>query len=200
MFVTVTDGSVNVGPAGTGVLSEMAWIDGSSLITSRQAEPGTPWQLWRDPYPDGTLSRVTNDLSRYGGVSLTFDGGSVVTGRTEDRGSIWIGDGAASNGKDIAQPVAGAGISRTGALAWAVDRLIFSTLHPSLFVLTPGGTAEEVITKARSPAATSDGRTIVYVSMAEAGGCGRLTRMAETPCNWRPASTPGPTSHRTISS
>ena len=63
MFVKVADGSIHTlvrTPPG-----EMAWIDNTSLLYSRQTVQGGAAQLWRLSYPSGAESRLTNDLDGY---------------------------------------------------------------------------------------------------------------------------------------
>ena len=172
-FVNVSDRSISAAPSPAGS-GGVAWMDDSSLIVTRRTESLN--QLWRLSYPGGQLSRVTNDLSTYSGVSLTADRGALVTGRTEVQGSIWTGDAAASSGKDTIQPVAAA-FTTGQAIAWAADRLIFTTAQQALYALPPGGGAPElIVSKARYPRATSDGATVVYVS-AEPGADGTLWKL-----------------------
>jgi serine/threonine protein kinase len=172
IFVTVANKAVEVSPPEPGIVNGIAWIDNTAFLISRSADLAAPPQLWQSPYKSGTSSRLTNDLNRYRGVSLTSDRRSFVTGRTEIRGSIWIGDATGSNGKEIDQQTAGESFAQGQSIAWAGDRLIFTSLSASLSVLQPTGVAEEIIPKARAPAVTSDGQTIVYVSMEASHGAG----------------------------
>ncbi len=142
----------------------LAWLDSASLVLSRRAEPGAPSQLWRLSYPEGTLSRLTNDLNSYAGISVTADRSSLVTAQRATRVGFWVGDGLATRGTEIVPPALG----RRGDVAWASDRLVYTTLtsgQSSIVGVAPGrGTPEEMVLKGTAPAATSDGRTIVYVS------------------------------------
>jgi serine/threonine protein kinase len=85
----------------------LAWLDPGSLVVSRAAEAGAPTQLWRLSYPEGQLSRLTNDLSDYVGVSLTADRDSFVTKRSDTRVSVWVGDGSGTIGADVVPPIQG---------------------------------------------------------------------------------------------
>ena len=98
LFTSVADGSVQAVPTPSG--SDVAWLDASSLVLSMSPEFGALVQLWRLSYPRGELTRLTNDLSSYGGVSLTADRTTLVTGRTDANVSIWVGDGDAANGTE----------------------------------------------------------------------------------------------------
>ena len=56
-----------------------------AFVISRAPETGAPIQLWRLSFPGGQLSRLTNDLSDYVGVSMTADRNSLVTMRSDTR-------------------------------------------------------------------------------------------------------------------
>jgi serine/threonine protein kinase/Tol biopolymer transport system component len=200
MFVRVTDGTVQATtqtPPGTG-----QWMDRSWLLWSRSPAQGAPRQLWRLSYPSGELSRLTNDLSSYAGVSVTADRDSAVTARTEDDVDIWIGDGAAMTGRDLvsaARPI----VANGSSVAWAPDRLLYSarasgTGGLAIAAFSPAGeTSEEIVANADGPAVTSDGRTLFYVSREEAtlnslwkaDGDGRQAARIAGDANW-PVITP----------
>ena len=121
-------------------------------------------QLWRLSYPEGKLSRLTNDLNSYAGVSVTSDRGSLVTAQRVTRTSIWVGNRLATQGAEVVPLAPG----KRGDVAWAADRLVYTSFtpgEPSIVSIPPDGrTPEEIVLKGIGPGATSDGRTIVYVS------------------------------------
>ena len=90
--VDVATGAERIFPV-TGV-STIAWLDDASLVLSRRAEQSAALQLWRLSYPEGKLSRLTNDLNSYAGVSVTGDGRGLVTAQRVTRVGIWVGDRA----------------------------------------------------------------------------------------------------------
>jgi len=163
----VSDGNLearSITPPGVAV-----WFDNTSLLFSRSLEQRSPHQLWRLAYPSGDLSRLTNDLSTYRGLSLTADHDGLAVARTEDQVDIWIGDSAATSGRDVAgavQPM----IANGSSLAWESDRLIFTTrtgTGTGLARLTPESAASDpVLADADAPSVSADGRTLVYVSRA----------------------------------
>ena len=116
-------------------------------------------------YPSGAAARVTNDLANYASLALTADRRTLVTARTDGRGSIWM-----VNNNETAMEVATADpFAFTGsALAWSGDRLVFQTRSTNgidLSILPRDGNDPEVIVRnAMSPAATFDRRFIAYVS------------------------------------
>ena len=85
-------------------VSTLAWLDDASLVLSRRAEQSAALQLWRLSYPEGKLSRLTNDLNSYAGVSVTGDRGSLVTAQRVTRIGIWVGDRLATQGAEVVQP------------------------------------------------------------------------------------------------
>jgi hypothetical protein len=172
MFVSVSNGTVRAQTPDVGGFP--GWVDNSSLIFTRGDE-GPLWQLWRLAYPGGRLSRMTNDLNAYWGISLSADRNSLVTARTETRGGLWISDGAAKEGTDVAQPIGQQ--SLVGGVAWAGDRLLFTTIHPAIYTISEsGGQAEELLKSAGAPAVTSDGKTLVYLRRVGWGSDGGLWR------------------------
>jgi Tol biopolymer transport system component len=165
LFVTVSDGSVHPvvqTPPGNG-----PWIDNGSLLWNRARRGGGPSQLWRLSYPSGDLSRLSNDLSDYSGVGLTEQRDSLAVARTETLATIWIGDRRGASGRDEISTAAPPGLAGT-TLSWGSDELFYVTLQgdarmigafsPSLKIL------RDVKEEAAAPAATPDGRTIVYMS------------------------------------
>ena len=116
--------------------------------------------------PTGIVTRLTNDLSSYVGVSLTAARDALVSARAEHRLSIWVGDGTGGPGKEVVSTVPSS--AREVGLAWAGDRLLFpSTLggQRAITSVIPGaGTPQEVISQAMSPVATADGRTVLFIS------------------------------------
>ena len=141
----------------------LAWLDSAALVLTTRTEPGAPAQLWRVLYPGGQLSRLTNDLTSYVGVSLTADRRSLVTAQTTTLSSVWVGDAVATTGSEVVPATRGGGL-----VAWAGDDLLYSTgasLLPSIArVGAAGGQAQEIVSRAGSPSSTSDGETIVFLS------------------------------------
>jgi len=92
VLVDVNDGTEE--RLGQGVwydLSGMAWLpDGSGLVVSGvpKGRPFLP-QLWLVDYPAGELSRITNDSSRYLGVSLSADGGHLLSTQYLAQSTLW---------------------------------------------------------------------------------------------------------------
>ncbi|HEX5109890.1 MAG TPA: protein kinase [Vicinamibacterales bacterium] len=177
LFTSVDDGSVRAvpqSPVGTG-----RWLDDTSLLWSRPARLGAPSQLWRLSYPDGELTRLTNDLSNYESLSLTAGRDSFVAARTETSAAIWMADRTGTNEREVLSNVNPPGFSGLD-LAWAKDRLLYPTRRDderSISAFSPElGTSEEILSPACCFGATSDGRTIVYLSWGEPRTLGTIWR------------------------
>jgi Tol biopolymer transport system component len=73
-----------------GVVWALRWMpDGNGLIAT--ANPQYPFhQLWYVNYPVGRARSITNDLNSYSGLSLTGDGGALVTVQNETISHLWV--------------------------------------------------------------------------------------------------------------
>jgi Tol biopolymer transport system component len=151
-----------------GTVYGLSWLDAGSLILNLPLAFGNPSQLFRLRFPDGSLSRLTNDPNDYVGASLSGDGRALVTGRREGRMDIWVGDAAAISGTELVRrtPIS---IPR---VAWSGERLLYGTVvggRPAILRTSPDrDSSEEVILDAVAPEVTSDGRTLVF--QATGGG------------------------------
>ena len=168
VFIDVGTGSeVVLDSRGSFVPFGISWLDAASILLSQPAEVGAPVQLWRMSYPDGAVSRVTNDVNSYHGADLDGDRQSLVTSRSETRVAIWVGDGAAKSGDEIVAPTPV--VINYVRIAWAGERLLYDTTangRPSIASILPRGTngpVEIASNGSGAAAATSDGNTIVFM-------------------------------------
>jgi eukaryotic-like serine/threonine-protein kinase len=148
----------------------LAWLDGASLVLSGSAIGPGPGQLSLLSYPAGKPSRLTNDLSSYDGISLTADRSALVTTQTERRVGVWVGDAAAHDGTEII-PAAAVEASGYGqGVIWAGERLLYTGSGGAIRAVIPGrGSPREIVSSGLSPAATSDGRSILYIGFGPDG-------------------------------
>ena len=151
-------------PSPSGAPTGLAWLDARSLVLNTMPQLGGQNQLFRLPYSRGPVTRITNDPNDYVGTSLSGDRRDLVTARREARMDVWSGDGAGGNGSMVALRVPNS-IER---LAWAGDQILYGAAiagRPTILRAAPDKAAsEEVVLDALTPGATSDGRTIVFVS------------------------------------
>jgi len=149
-----------------GSAGELAWLDGTSLVATRVSGPGSTSQLWRISYPDGALSRVTNDLNTYAGVSLTADRRSLVTVISETLRGVWTADGGATTFVEAVR----SDRRINPAVAWAGDRLLYvatASGPATIMRMAPGGASEELVTGAASPNVSPDGTKIAFMVPGE---------------------------------
>jgi Tol biopolymer transport system component len=175
VFVNVSTGmEVALESRGSFLPQGVVWQDASSIILSQPATTGAPVQLWRMSYPQGAVSRLTNDLNSYLGPGFDAEHNSLVTSRSDIRASFWVGDGAATRGEEVV-PSAPVG-SPFVIVGWAGERLFYEASvngRLSLVSILPGAAtaAVEVAPGGFGARATSDGKTIVFMrSGAEDGG------------------------------
>jgi Tol biopolymer transport system component len=152
------------------------WLpDGASLLVNAQETSGEGTsQVWLLSASGGELRRVTNDLSTYAGISLTADGTSFVSVRSERRSRVWIVDAARGESRVVSS---GAGADDgVNGLAWTADsRLVYTSAsggNLDIWLMDADGRNRVQLTSDKAhdswPAVSTDGRRIVFVS--ERGG------------------------------
>jgi hypothetical protein len=105
VFVDATTGADSVRDSGGSHLPQgLAWLGPQSLVLSQPEELGQRIQLWRMSYPDGSVARLTNDLSSYIGVDVDDARASVVTARRERRAGLWVGDATGAGSVEVVPP------------------------------------------------------------------------------------------------
>jgi eukaryotic-like serine/threonine-protein kinase len=74
------------------LVRQLAWLpDGKSLLMiANDFSTPTQNQIRQVSYPSGEVSRITNDLGNYVGVSLTADGITLATVKEQITSNIWI--------------------------------------------------------------------------------------------------------------
>lgn len=172
-IVDVGARSVRTIPTDLRVGTNVAWLDSSNLILNGQTADVEISQLWRVSVATGRLTRVTNGLSDYLGVSVTVDGNALVTNRGVYRAGIWIADGA---GRQMAVAVPPNEEHGTPDMFWAGSRLFYisgPTGTSQLFAHAPGAPPQLVATSAPLDAkiwrdfdGSSDGRLLLGTRQA----------------------------------
>lgn len=60
-------------------IQQVAWLGNkNALIIGARDQPMSPYQLWRISYPQGAVTRLTNDMTEYKSLSLSRDGNNIV--------------------------------------------------------------------------------------------------------------------------
>lgn len=158
-------------------ISGLAWLaDGTGLLVSGRDAETQFSQIWRLSYPDGKLTRVTNDVSSYDGLSLTNDGNTAVSVQISRLANLWTANESSPESvRQITNETnRDEGLS---GIAWAPDgSIIYTTgvgaVQDLWSVNSDGSDNRQLTFNARSnfsPSVSPDGRFIVFVS-TRAGG------------------------------
>jgi serine/threonine protein kinase len=161
-----------------GIVFRPTWIkDGSALLVNGSDLPGSPMQIWRVSYPEGAVSRITNDLTEYGSNSfgLTADGSTIVSIATERTSKIWLA--AANEEESKARKLTNGKLDGQAGRAIMPDgRVVYVTETAEttdLWIVNPDGSGQRQLTsnddKESSPEPTADGKYIVFAAQAPAG-------------------------------
>jgi serine/threonine protein kinase/Tol biopolymer transport system component len=165
-------------------ISGISWLpDASGLIIAGRDLETKLSQLWMVTYPEGKLSKITNDLNNYKGLSITADGQAIVSIQQERLSNIWVSPDSSDDnparritfdkGKDE-------GMS---GIAWTRDGRIVYTARvkgvQDLWIINRDGSENRQLTSnARSnfsPAVSPDNSYLVFVS--DRSGSSNIWRM-----------------------
>jgi serine/threonine protein kinase/Tol biopolymer transport system component len=152
-------------------LGGMAWLpDGSGLLLAARDPESKLTQIWFLSYPEGKARRVTNDLSKYLGLTLTADGKTLLSVQSERVSNIWMVPGGDTSLARRLTTEAGKDEGLEG-LSWTPDGRIVYSARPTgtwdLWIINQDGTNNRQLTfnaRAYFPSVTPDGRYIVFAS------------------------------------
>ena len=121
-----------------GVVRQALWLpDQSGLLVSIQSSFGAAAsQIWLQPFPKGSLQRLTNDLDGYQSLSLSADGKSLAVVQELNSFTTFVGPASRPEQGTAIR----AGKSDGIGLVWMPDGTLFSQNVDSEFsLLTPDG-------------------------------------------------------------
>ena len=149
------------------------WLaDGSGLVLDASDQSSSLLsQLWYVAYPSGETRRITNDLNRYFGVSLTGDSSALVTVQGEVSSSIWVApQGDATVARRITSG-SGTGEGLYGVASLPNGGVLYTSItsgHSDIWSMSADGSNPAQLTvnagNNGDPAVSADGQTVVFSS------------------------------------
>jgi Tol biopolymer transport system component/DNA-binding winged helix-turn-helix (wHTH) protein len=164
-----------LGPNAWADIGQIGWLDDNSgvLISAfRQEEPFFGSQLWRVAYPNGEVTKLTDDLICYEGVGLARNSRRLVTSTLERVSRIWLLDQGNSDTAKQTTSVMGDNRSELFGMDWTPDgQLVYGShggRNSDIWIMNADGNNQRQLTFDESqetlPVVSRDGRYIVYVS------------------------------------
>jgi len=145
--------------------------DGTGILLNAAAVDSKLQQLWYVSYPDGEISRITNDLIGYAALGVSADGKKILSVQQTRTNSIWS---AALAESDSAAPPERLTQDTLiiQSVAWLPDdRLIFDSFdngRTHLWIMNRDGTNKHQISPESvedyRPDISPDGRFLVFLS------------------------------------
>jgi serine/threonine protein kinase/dipeptidyl aminopeptidase/acylaminoacyl peptidase len=168
-----------------GLVYRAIWLkDGSGLIVNAKEKQSDPTQIWRVSYPEGVVTRITNDLTEYGTSSfgLTADSLTIVTDVTDQATKIWLASAGEDEGR--ARKLTNGKSDGLLGLAWAPDgRIVYLAKtgeNQDVWIMNSDGTGQKQLTANDDyeffVRVSPDGHFIVFGS-DRAGGTEHIWRM-----------------------
>lgn len=157
----------------TGYVIDSVWLrDQSGLLVALEPKSIGHSQIWLQPFPRGTLQRVTNDLNDYSDLSLTRDGKLLAAVEGEEFSTVFV---APSSDPDQGVPITAA--RRDGlTVAWMPNGMLLLQDSKSEFSLAQADGSNRVPLfqddgyrpGVSGLSVCGDGRFIVFASDREA--------------------------------
>jgi eukaryotic-like serine/threonine-protein kinase len=153
-------------------VGRIGWLPDESglLFDGSEGTSDYPSQLWFVSYPNGEVSRITNDLTDYRDVSVAEDS-SIVATQQQVTSSIWVlPAGSFAKGRPIASASGASSMPRD--LVWTSDgKLMYAAVagaKEDLWIMDADGGNKKQLTVDSgnnwSPIPTRDGRSVVFLS------------------------------------
>ena len=162
--ISVADGSMRQLYRSDYDIGASTWLpDGKGLLFIARDTQRAKKQLWFLSYPGGELRRFTNDLSRYGDVSLelTKDGTSLVAAQVNVDANVFLAPGGdASRAKQITS-----GEPNGFSVAWTPDgKLLTRNAADQLTMMDASGQQSNVLDEGPvdSISVCGDGKNVLY--------------------------------------
>ncbi|MGH9949323.1 MAG: protein kinase domain-containing protein, partial [Pyrinomonadaceae bacterium] len=153
-------------------ISGLAWnSDGRELKLSGRDSETELSQIWSVSFPDGKLTRITNDPGSYQGLSVSADGKTAVSIQQNRFSNIWVAEASdIENPKKVTTDVgtddgmSGVALSQDGSIVYTAR----ATGTQDIWSVDADGKNKRQLTenagKNFQPSFSTDGRTIVFTS------------------------------------
>ena len=154
-----------------GPIHRPLWLrDGTGLILNAGEIATSTTQIWHVTYPEGVVTRITNNLDDYGSLSfgLTADASTIVTIKDESTSQIWLA--SAGEEESRARKVTEGKNDGADGLATLPDgRYVYWVLNGEnrdVWIMNADGSAQKQLLSSPHPKwgfrPTPDGHYIVY--------------------------------------
>jgi eukaryotic-like serine/threonine-protein kinase len=175
-LVSAADGTEQpLGSQDLAWIGQVAWLgDGSGVAVNAWHKETAAYadQVWLLSYPGGSLSRMTNDLLSYNGLSAARTGSAMVTARSDRVMRLWVVTGGDSEGAVPAGASLSDNYSEQLGLNWPTDGRLLYASHGGgnldVWAMDADGSNPKQLTLDPhtdvSPVGTPDGRYVVFVS------------------------------------
>jgi len=162
-----------ISPATWSSPGRTAWLaDGRGLVLDASDQTSSlSSQLWYVAYPSGEARRITNDLNRYFGVSLTADSNALVTVQSEVSSSIWVAPQGEAKGARQITSGTGTGAGLDGIICAPNGDVVYTSSasgRRDLWSMAADGSNPVQLTlnggNNYDPSISIDGKTAVFFS------------------------------------
>jgi Tol biopolymer transport system component len=127
----------------------LAWLpDGSGLLVVATDVQALRGQIWFVSYPQGKVSRFTNDLTNYHGccLNITSDGRALVALQNTVSSDVWVAKG---DGSDAKQVTSGEALGL--GLDWVGNRIVAANTRGQWTSMNSDGSSWVSLTSEREP-------------------------------------------------
>jgi eukaryotic-like serine/threonine-protein kinase len=175
-LVSVADGTEQLlGTQDLAWIGQVAWLSDSSGVAVNAWHKETAAyadQVWLLSYPGGNLSRLTNDLLSYNGLSAARAGSAIVTARSDRVMRLWVVTGGDSESAVPTGASLSDNYSEQLGLDWpTAGRLLYASHgggNLDVWAMDADGANPKQLTLDPHtdvlPVGTPDGRYVVFVS------------------------------------
>jgi eukaryotic-like serine/threonine-protein kinase len=130
-----TGAATRIGNRSWNFPNQLAWLPDSSAIVFAAGDSSATFssQIWQVSYPDGDARRVTNDLNRYQGSTVTSDGSELATVQLTYAGNLWLAGFGTSSPISAPRQIT-SGVARADGLTgitWPAPDLLLHSYYAS---------------------------------------------------------------------